>query len=761
MDKECTIALSKCTKTFQKIFDAIIDEIPLGIAVTESGVIDRYIVWNRQLEKMLSIPASKAIDHSPEDIFADKEVQSINIRNQVVLREKKTVKFSKHIMAGKVFDIIKTPVFGENGEIEFIVTMLSDMSGQKEMMERLVNAEKMQMIGQLAGGIAHDFNNQLMSILGYSRLLLERVHHPELSGYLGSVIKSAEKSAELTAKLLAYSRKGKLVEKDFDLNLVIDEVLLLARYKNSDMPGKIRIEKNLSAGYTLRGDSSLIQNALFVLAINSLDAMPDGGDLLLSVEKVFADTSLPHFVIHDVPPGHYLKISVKDSGAGIAPETMNRIFEPFFTTKKQGEGTGMGLPAVFGTVKSHNGTISIESTPGKGTCVSLFFPYDKVVEKDCAGTARPNESFRAEKTEQETSVNKILPQERAIDSKSKELFFNMENNRKKHIMVVDDESVVRDLTGEMLRRIGYDVTLFDNAISALLFYEKHTSEVDLVILDMIMPHMGGKDAFFKIRKINPEVKVIILSGFSIDNDTQELINEGIAAFIQKPVSLSVLKNRLEQIFSPEASGEKPDAAGNSPAVPAVEGVDVGGALEKLDGDSALYLKLVERFLENYKNSSGRLMGKYRDGDFEWLHTFSHSIKSVAGNLGAEKLAKLSEKVESLIKSGEKEVFSELTGMADEMDRLVLALEAATPEKRGEQQENISGKSSDIDFHYSELKKALKIHSPKKTRELISLIRGHNLPEEAEKTINEIEKYAAKYNFSDALKASELLGKKND
>src|SRR5690606_7610081 len=137
------------------------------------------------------------------------------------------------------------------------------------------------------------------------------------------------------------------------------------------------------------------------------------------------------------------------------------------------------------------------------------------------------------------------------------------------------------------------------------------------------------------------------------------------------------------------------------------------------------------------------------------------IKSVAGNLGAEKLAKLSEKVESLIKSGEKEVFSELTGMADEMDRLVLALEAATPEKRGEQQENIIGKSSDIDFHYSELKKALKIHSPKETRELIRLIRGDNLPEEAEKTINEIEKYAAKYNFSDALKASELLGKKND
>lgn len=331
----------------------------------------------------------------------------------------------------------------------------------------------------------------------------------------------------------------------------------------------------------------------------------------------------------------------------------------------------------------------------------------------------------------------------------------------KSIIVVDDEKIVRELTEEMLKRLGYAVLSFEDALSALEYYRDNFNTVDLVILDMIMPGMGGREALHNLREINPGVKVFILSGFSLDSENRDMLNEGVASFIQKPVSLSSLRNKLDELFFSDEINPEPvekESQNEKQTLPLLDGIDTKKALDMLDGDTGLYLKLVERVKTNYKGSSSALIEKYNNEDYEWIYTFAHSIKSLAGNLGAGKLLTDAESVEQSIKHDDKTKLEHLLPVfAQELDAFINLLSSIEPEDSVNsgsssltlKPDTEKGNSALTAGYLDELKKAIRVHRPGKVGELIDLLKSSDIPEDAMLILEKIKKAADVYNFRDA------------
>ena len=261
-----------------------------------------------------------------------------------------------------------------------LITIIRDISARKALEEertaleaRLQQAEKLQAIGQLAGGVAHDFNNQLMGIVGFAHLLQSALKgQPELESNVEGILVGAQRAADLTKQLLAFARKGKYVNERVDVHHAIAEVSALLK---RSIDKRVRIEQRLCAKpSTVLGDPSQLQNAILNLAINARDSMPDGGEIIFTTGVIDLDEEYCRHHTHEIAPGRYLKISVTDSGIGIDEETQKHIFEPFFTTKDLGEGTGMGLASVYGTVKNHQGTVHVDSEVGRGTTIGVYLP---------------------------------------------------------------------------------------------------------------------------------------------------------------------------------------------------------------------------------------------------------------------------------------------------------------------------------------------------------------------------------------------------
>jgi signal transduction histidine kinase/CheY-like chemotaxis protein/PAS domain-containing protein len=375
--------------------------------------------------------------------------------------------------------------------------------------ERLIQAEKMQAIGLLAGGIAHDFNNQLTPIMGLTELVRHKIKDPELREYLSDVLTSAKHASVLTGQLLAFARKGNYQAVLVDLNMIVLEVVRLLSHS---------IDKRITINHSLakipcitKGDKTQIQNIFLNLALNSRDALPDGGEILFSTRLVNVDTKWCSNVSFEFLPGSYVEICVTDNGTGMSKQVVDHLFEPFFTTKEPGKGTGMGLAAVYGTVKSHHGAITIETKTGRGTTMKVFLPAvansDKLVSI--------NDS-------QETNTLKTG-----------------------HILLIDDEPLIRKAASALLKRMGYRVTTAKGGRSGVEAYKNNKDNIDLVILDMIMPDMGGRDTFRELKKINPAVITLLSSGYSIDGEANAILKEGVVGFLQKPYSRKKLRTMVE------------------------------------------------------------------------------------------------------------------------------------------------------------------------------------------------------------------------
>ncbi len=372
---------------------------------------------------------------------------------------------------------------------------------------QLLQSQKMEAIGSLAGGIAHDFNNLLTGILGYANLLKSKAEPGSEVSRAAEVIQdAADRASQLTAQLLGFARKGKHLAVPVSIHKTIDSVAgLLER----TMDKRIRIRKSFAPGsLVVDGDPTQLQQFILNLAMNARDAMPGGGEMTISTG--IEDLDETYCASHPgSTPGRYVRIEVADTGGGIPQSNLEKIFDPFFTTKEQGRGTGLGLSMVFGIVKNHGGYIEVESKVGAGSRFKVYLPVsggEPVVEEPDFPPARG------------------------------------QGRSKGRILLIDDQETVRDVCTAMLRTLGYDVSTASDGREGVDHYRRFGKDIDLVIVDMVMPNLGGRDCFLRIKAMNPEVRAVLSTGFSMDGAVQEIMKEGITGFIQKPFRLEQLSH---------------------------------------------------------------------------------------------------------------------------------------------------------------------------------------------------------------------------
>jgi two-component system cell cycle sensor histidine kinase/response regulator CckA len=386
----------------------------------------------------------------------------------------------------------------------------SDEEKEKESIrEQLFQAHKMEAIGTLAGGIAHDFNNMLQGILGHASLLKAQIA-PGTSLYesADTIEHIADQAAQLTKQLLGFARKGKYLVEPISVNEVVGAALKII---SKTFDRNIEIETDLGRqGMTIEGDRSQIEQVILNLCLNARDAMPGGGKLLI---ETYIKSDASDLITSAEEPARQVVIKIADTGSGISESVKEHIFEPFFTTKELGKGTGMGLAMVYGVVKNHAGTISVETSPGKGTAFTVSFP-----------AVRPTIS-------------------------SKQSAWSAPAPGKGTILIVDDEEYIRSILQTLLEKLGYRVISAVNGKEALEVYAHHQEIIDLVILDLIMPVMNGKEAFDRLRQMNEKVKVLISSGHSTGEDAGFPLQQGLHGFIQKPFTMNSISDKVQSLLS--------------------------------------------------------------------------------------------------------------------------------------------------------------------------------------------------------------------
>ena len=379
---------------------------------------------------------------------------------------------------------------------------------KKELEKQLQQALRIEAIGTLAGGIAHDFNNLLTGIQGNLSILKIR-KKPDDPEYKKIVLIEdlVESGAELTKQLLGFAMGGKYEVKPWDLNEILEKSLkMIDRTKKAVM-----IRKLFSTPlWTVEVDRGQIEQVLLNIYVNAAHAMPDGGILTLETENVTLDDASA--AILDVPPGNYVKVNITDNGIGMDDHTVARVFEPFFTTKEMGRGTGLGLASAYGIVKNHKGSIAVESVKGEGTTFTIYLPA--------------------------STKGKFVDETPEIEVKK----------GRETILFVDDEKSIRDIGVELLSELGYQVKAVGSGREAVDYLKTHLADVDLVILDMIMPGMGGKETFDALRRLRSDIKVLLSSGYSINEQTAEIMERGGEGFLQKPFSLKELSVKIRTIL---------------------------------------------------------------------------------------------------------------------------------------------------------------------------------------------------------------------
>lgn len=389
------------------------------------------------------------------------------------------------------------------------LVILRDISEKKKFEAKLQYMERMEAIGTLAGGIAHDFNNLMMGMQGNISLILYDADfsHP-YHERLKTIEKLIQSGSKLTRQLLGYARKGKYEVKAINLNQIV-------KY-NSETFGRTRKNITIHREFAedllaIKADESQIGQVLINLYINAADAMPDGGELILKTMNVTHKKMKNKR--YDPKPGRYVLLQVTDNGTGMDEKTMERIFEPFFTTKEMGGGSGLGLASVYGIIKGHGGYIEVDSEKGLGTTFSIYLPAsDQSVQK----ASEPYEQvIKGDKT----------------------------------VLLVDDEEIVIDVAVQLLKKLGYNVIEAGSGKEAIRLFGEWCDKIDMVILDIIMPDIGGGEVYDRIKEIDPQVKVLLSSGYSIDGQATDILERGCNSFIQKPFNMAVLSNKIREVLN--------------------------------------------------------------------------------------------------------------------------------------------------------------------------------------------------------------------
>lgn len=442
---------------------------------------------------------------------------------------------------GKPFGVLgayttENRIFGKDDSnfLEAIANMLAGALERKkteeilsEKEEQFRQAQKMEAVGRLAGGIAHDFNNLLTAILGYSDLVLLNFSkdHPQRKD-IEEIKIAAERAALLTNQLLVFSRKQVLELRVIDLNTVVTDMnKMLHRLIGEDIDLAIIQEPNL---WHIRADSAQLGQVIVNLLVNARDAMPNGGKLVIKTENIHIDEAYCRQQHRELFPGNYVTLIVEDSGCGMDKETQSHIFEPFFTTKEKGKGTGLGLSTVYGIVKQSGGYISVYSEAGKGTSFKMYFPrfYQDV---------------------QETPKSAVVSSGAPAGSET--------------IFLVEDENLLRKLIREILERNGYTVLMAADAIEAIRVAERYEGHIHLLLSDLVIPKMNGKELKEHILKLHPEIKTLFISGYTDVAATYQGLMDSSEAFVQKPFTADALNKKIREVLdAPSKKHEMKSAA---------------------------------------------------------------------------------------------------------------------------------------------------------------------------------------------------------
>jgi len=482
-----------------------------------------YILLNRELRESTRIQTGLEIIFGGEKYLITSERQQIvdlliSTYETAMQKNLELIRVEKKLTAlnERLEQEVNTRTGQLAGEVE---DRLAAEDALRVSEARLQQAQKMEAIGRLAGGVAHDFNNLLTVILGNTQLdLAERKLEPDDPSRLRlvEVEQAGNRAAVLTRQLLAFSRRQRLERRTINLNDTIGQITdLIKRVIGADVEVFINAAPDLSAVYA---DPAQIEQVLMNLGVNARDAMPQGGRLTIETSNVELDETYRRRYPY-VKPGRYVEIRVSDTGTGMNEETQTHIFEPFFTTKEIGKGTGLGLPMVYGIIKQHDGHINVYSEIGCGTAFKIFLPVDQNV---------------VHKAEQAAKLPLVGGSEM--------------------ILVAEDEEALRNLARDILEGLGYAVLLAPNGEEALRIYRDGREQIDLLLLDVVMPRMGGLEAYKQVREANGTVPLILMTGYSADTieerflEQDQLLEQWGAVVIQKPYSVEGLGRKVREVL---------------------------------------------------------------------------------------------------------------------------------------------------------------------------------------------------------------------
>ncbi len=465
----------------------------------------------------------EVIGKNPLDLFWDGKRNNPDVEKElwdtVNAGKPWTGRFTNKIKDGSyiIEELSIAPVFSKSGEIINYASVKRDITKQieaeeeqKYIKEQLFHAQKVESVGQLAGGVAHDFNNILSGIITAASLLNDPARNLDEKSrkYVDMIMKSSSRAADLTNSLLSISRRGRSEAKTFSVVDVLKETTGLLHFT---VDKKIQITTSLEmTNDRVYGDQSALQSTLLNLGINASHAISGYGSIDYLLTNQFLDEEYCRNSEFSLQPGYYCRLEVRDNGSGIPQEYLSHIFEPFFTTKDSGKGTGLGLSSAMKIVKEFKGEITVESELGKGSVFTLMIPVSSEDEKD------------------------QISQEALSGTET--------------ILIVDDEEFNRTLGKEILESLGYTVLLASDGKEALSIYSDSRDKVDLIILDMNMPVLDGRDTFIKIREIDRKMKVIIASGYADDKKIQELYRHGLQYFIAKPYRISDFSQLIRKVL---------------------------------------------------------------------------------------------------------------------------------------------------------------------------------------------------------------------
>jgi len=483
-----------------------------------------FIVQNRQI-KFANPKARELGDFLKADLSQDK----ILLDKFIYPKQRKRVIdwYFRRLKGENLSDAYSFRIVNEDGEEIWVqlnvvsvkwegkraaLNFLSDITTEKKLEAQVQQSQRMESIGTLAGGIAHDFNNLLMGIQGSASVMLldlksDHSHYENIK----LIERCVKSGAKLTQQLLGFARRGKYVVTPCNLNEIVNRTSLIFGHTRKEITIHRKYKEDLRM---VNADMGQIEQVLLNIYVNAWQAMPDGGELYIETDNVTLDANYIRTKFYYAPPGNYVKISVTDNGVGMDKKTRERIFEPFFTTRQMETGTGLGLASAYGIIKNHDGIINCYSELGHGTTFNIYLPVSQ------------------------SEIKIVEDHEISLDT--------MGGNET--ILLIDDEEVVAQGCHQIMEALGYKVLIALCGEDAIKTYKKSQDKIDMVVLDMVMPNMGGSETYDRLKEINPEIKVLLSSGYSISGQATDILNRGCNGFIQKPFNMKQLSHKIREIL---------------------------------------------------------------------------------------------------------------------------------------------------------------------------------------------------------------------